>query len=90
MQLLDLPGIVEGAKDGKGRGRQVIATAYTCSIILIVLDCMKPLHHKRILDKELHGFGIRLNKKPPNITVVKKEKGGVAVTVGPGYIKFYF
>jgi ribosome-interacting GTPase 1 len=23
-QLLDLPGIIEGAKDGKGRGRQVI------------------------------------------------------------------
>jgi len=25
IQLLDLPGIIEGAKDGKGRGRQVIA-----------------------------------------------------------------
>lgn len=24
-QILDLPGIIEGAKDGKGRGRQVIA-----------------------------------------------------------------
>lgn len=23
LQLLDLPGIIEGAKDGKGRGRQV-------------------------------------------------------------------
>lgn len=27
-QLLDLPGIIEGAKDGKGRGRQVIAGKY--------------------------------------------------------------
>jgi hypothetical protein len=25
IQILDLPGIIEGAKDGKGRGRQVIA-----------------------------------------------------------------
>lgn len=25
VQILDLPGIIEGAKDGKGRGRQVIA-----------------------------------------------------------------
>lgn len=25
LKLLDLPGIIEGAKDGKGRGRQVIA-----------------------------------------------------------------
>jgi len=24
IQLLDLPGIIEGAKDGKGRGRQII------------------------------------------------------------------
>lgn len=28
IQLLDLPGIIEGAKDGKGRGRQVIAGIY--------------------------------------------------------------
>lgn len=27
LQLLDLPGIIEGAKDGKGRGKQVIAVA---------------------------------------------------------------
>lgn len=27
IQILDLPGIIEGAKDGKGRGRQVIAGA---------------------------------------------------------------
>ena len=27
IQLLDLPGIIEGAKDGKGRGRQVRAPA---------------------------------------------------------------
>ena len=27
IQLLDLPGIIEGAAQGKGRGRQVIAVA---------------------------------------------------------------
>ena len=35
IQLLDLPGIIEGAKDGKGRGRQVIAVARTASLIFI-------------------------------------------------------
>ena len=34
IQLLDLPGIIEGAKDGKGRGKRVIGTARTCSLIL--------------------------------------------------------
>jgi small GTP-binding protein len=77
IQLLDLPGIIEGAKDGKGRGRQVIAVARTASLILIVLDVLKPLQHKRLIEHELEGFGIRLNKKPPNIGFKKKDKGGV-------------
>ena len=55
IQLLDLPGIIEGAKDGKGRGRQVIAVARTCSCIIIVLDAMKPLQHKTVIEKELEG-----------------------------------
>lgn len=76
-QLLDLPGIIEGAKDGKGRGRQVIAVARTCSLIFIVLDVLKPLGHKKIIERELEGFGIRLNKQPPNIGFRKKDKGGV-------------
>ncbi|XP_071946515.1 developmentally-regulated GTP-binding protein 1 isoform X1 [Antedon mediterranea] len=80
IQLLDLPGIIEGAKDGKGRGRQVIAVARTCSLILIVLDVLKPLKHKKLIEHELEGFGIRLNKKPPNISYRKKDKGGINLT----------
>lgn len=77
LQILDLPGIIEGAKDGKGRGRQVIAVARTCSLIFIVLDVLKPMTHKKLIEKELEGFGIRLNKKPPSIIFKKKEKGGI-------------
>jgi len=61
IQLLDLPGIIEGAKDGKGRGRQVIGVARTCTCIMIVLDVMKPLTSRRKIEYELAGFGIRLN-----------------------------
>eukprot|EP00494_Astrolonche_serrata_P000252 UN00254 len=74
VQLLDLPGIIEGAKDGKGRGKQVIGVARTCDCILLVLDASKPLTHKSIIERELEGFGIRVNKKPPNISV-RKTKG---------------
>jgi len=74
-----LPGIIEGAKDGKGRGKQVIGVARTCSLILIVLDAMKPLTHKRIIERELEGFGIRLNKRPPDIIIKRKEKGGLNI-----------
>ena len=83
-QMLDLPGIIEGAKDGKGRGRQVIAVARTCSLIFIVLDVLKPLQHKRLIEKELEGFGIRLNKTPPNIAFKKKDEGGINLAMQVG------
>ncbi|KAK5937128.1 GTP-binding protein rbg1 [Knufia obscura] len=80
IQMLDLPGIIQGAKDGKGRGRQVIAVAKSCQLIFIVLDVNKPLTDKRVIENELEGFGIRINKQPPNIKVNKKDKGGLNIT----------
>jgi small GTP-binding protein len=80
LQVLDLPGIIQGAKDGKGRGKQVIAVARTCNLIFIVLDVLKPLKDLAVLTDELEGFGIRLNKRAPNITVKKRETGGISIT----------
>jgi ribosome-interacting GTPase 1 len=34
----------------------------------------------QLIEHELEGFGIRLNKKPPNITYKRKDKGGIAFT----------
>ena len=84
MQLLDLPGIIEGAKDGKGRGKQVIGVARTCTCILIVLDCQKPMTDKRIIERELEGFGIRLNRSKPDIILKRKDRGGVNITKAHG------
>lgn len=77
IQVLDLPGIIEGAAGGRGRGRQVISTARTCNLILVVLDSGKPVTHKKIIESELFGFGIRINQKPPKVKIVKKEQGGI-------------
>jgi len=82
IQLLDLPGIIEGAKDGKGRGKQVIGVARTCNLILLVLDALKPLTDKKKIEYELEGFGIRLNKSPPKLMVKKKAKGGIGIMRG--------
>lgn len=54
--------------------------ARTCNLIFIVLDVLKPLGDKKIIESELEGFGIRLNKRPPAILVRRKEKGGIAIT----------
>ena len=50
-------------------------------MILIVLDVLRPLIHKKILENELEGFGIRLNKQPPNIHFKRKDKGGINLQV---------
>lgn len=65
--MLDLPGIIEGAKDGKGRGRQVISTARTCNLILIILDCLKPLTHKKV---RLYYSLVVIGKKHESIAVL--------------------
>ncbi|THG14556.1 hypothetical protein TEA_002588 [Camellia sinensis var. sinensis] len=65
IQLLDLPGIIEGASEGKGRGRQVIAVSKSSDIVLMVLDASKSEGHRQILTKELEAVGLRLNKRPP-------------------------
>ena len=78
IQLLDLPGIIEGAAQGKGRGRQVIAVARTADLIFMVLDATKQDIHKDLLEAELESVGIRLNQRPPNIYYKEKKGGGVS------------
>ena len=67
IQLLDLPGIIEGASQGKGRGRQVIAVAKTSDLILMMLDATKGTRQRELLEKELEAVGIRVNREKPNI-----------------------
>ncbi|KAL0415054.1 UNVERIFIED_CONTAM: Developmentally-regulated G-protein 2 [Sesamum latifolium] len=73
IQLLDLPGIIEGASEGKGRGRQVIAVAKSSDIVLMVLDASKSEGHRQILTRELEAVGLRLNKRPPQNQSLVRE-----------------
>lgn len=34
----------------------------------------------QVEQNELEGFGIRLNKQPPNLTFKRKDRGGVNLT----------
>ncbi|MCJ1466895.1 hypothetical protein MMC07_005517 [Pseudocyphellaria aurata] len=71
IQVLDLPGIIEGASEGKGRGRQVISAAkrsyvhQTSDLILMILDATKRAEQRALLEGELEAVGIRLNREPP-------------------------
>ncbi|KAF2151140.1 P-loop containing nucleoside triphosphate hydrolase protein [Myriangium duriaei CBS 260.36] len=80
IQVLDLPGIIEGASEGKGRGRQVISAAKTSDMILMVLDATKRAEQRALLETELEAVGIRLNRDPPNIYLKQKKAGGMKIT----------
>lgn len=74
IQILDLPGIIDGASSNKGRGKQVIGVARTADLILMMLDPRRK-EDKYILSNELGRMGIRLNKKQPNIMLVRGGNG---------------
>eukprot|EP00768_Dysnectes_brevis_P002144 gnl/Dysnectes_brevis/1678_a1908_1052.p1 GENE.gnl/Dysnectes_brevis/1678_a1908_1052~~gnl/Dysnectes_brevis/1678_a1908_1052.p1 ORF type:complete len:370 (+),score=122.95 gnl/Dysnectes_brevis/1678_a1908_1052:514-1623(+) len=80
IQLLDLPGIVQGAARGVGRGRQVIATARTADLIIMMLDACHADRERKALTEELRGMGIRLNCSEPDIELQVRERGGVHYT----------
>jgi len=80
IQLLDLPGIIEGASQGKGRGRQVIAVAKTADLILMMLDATKGDKQRELLERELEEVGIRLNRSKPGIYFKRKATGGIKFT----------
>lgn len=78
IQILDVPGIVMGAASGRGRGKEVLATALSSDLVLILLEVNNPEHLPVIL-QELYDTNIRLNKKKPNVKITKTAKGGVRV-----------
>ena len=82
IQLLDLPGIIEGASEGKGRGRQVIGVARSADLVLLVVDAGsgKAERQRELLERELHAVGLRLNERPPNVYYKRKATGGVMVS----------
>jgi ribosome-interacting GTPase 1 len=78
IQVLDMPGIIEGASGGKGFGRRVLSVARSADLVLIVLDVFQP-HHLSVLKKELAEAGIRLDEQPPKILIEKTATGGISV-----------
>jgi small GTP-binding protein len=79
IQLLDLPGIIEGAAEGRGRGKEIISVVRSADIIIILLD-VNGIDKYELICKELESFGIRLNKKQPDIVIRKLSQGGITIT----------
>ncbi|MHA1685588.1 MAG: OBG GTPase family GTP-binding protein [Candidatus Heimdallarchaeaceae archaeon] len=80
IQVIDLPGIIEGASLGKGRGREILAVARTADMIMIMLDPFDTEYYYRFIMDELRKVAIRPGQEKPDITIKKTDKGGIALS----------
>ena len=79
IQILDMPGIIAGASLNKGRGKEVIAAARNSDLILLTLDAKQAKKHLPVILRELEQSAIRLNRRPKDINVYYRERGGINI-----------
>jgi len=78
VQMLDLPGIVEGAASNKGFGKKVISVIRAADMVILITD-VKRIGWFRTVEEELYKAGIRLGQKPPKVLVRRLGKGAIQV-----------
>src|SRR6202521_3681799 len=75
--VADIPGLIEGASEGKGLGLQFLRHIERTSILLFLLDgsdtLQPPEDAYEILKKELKAFSKELMKKPRMILITKAD-----------------
>ncbi len=73
--MADIPGIIEGAHDGKGLGTQFLRHIQRTKILLFLIDINStdPFQDYQILKKELHLYDTYLDKKPHLIVLSKLD-----------------
>ncbi|SDJ93668.1 hypothetical protein SAMN05216226_11264 [Halovenus aranensis] len=78
IQMLDVPGLIEGAAGGRGDGQEVLSVVRTADLVVFVLSVFEIDQYER-LHTELYKNGIRLDTGPPRISVRPKGKDGISI-----------
>ncbi|MGB1845885.1 MAG: GTPase [Candidatus Poseidoniaceae archaeon] len=78
IQILDLPGLIKGAAEGKGRGKEILGVIRAADMVLFIVDPFQDGHFD-VLYRELHNAGLRLNEERPPVFIVRSDKGGIDV-----------
>ena len=78
IQILDLPGLIKGASEGKGRGREILNVIRSADMTLFIVDPFQDGHFN-VLHRELHNAGLRLNETKPPVFIKRVDKGGIDV-----------
>jgi len=81
IQILDIPGVVEGVSSGKGRGKEILSVVRNADLVLMMVDASdadKAMKQLNVIEDELYKAGFRLNQKRPDVIVQKKNSGGIS------------
>lgn len=78
IQILDVPGLIGGAADGRGGGTQVLSVVRNAEFVVIMFDPEEMREDE--IKSELYDAGIRINKQPPDMKVEKKGRGGINIS----------
>lgn len=78
IQILDVPGLIEGASKGRGRGREVLSVVRGSSLLVFIAEVGKEDSFSK-MEAELVEAGIRINTEKPKIRIEKKLKGGIVI-----------
>lgn len=78
IQILDVPGLIGGAAEGRGGGTQVLSVVRNADLVLVMLDPEEMRYD--IITGELYDAGIRVNMSPPDMKVEKKGRGGINIS----------
>lgn len=76
--MADLPGLIEGASQGKGLGHQFLKHIERCRVIVHILDMggeegRDPLEDYRIINDELASYKLRLLERPQIVVANKMD-----------------
>ncbi|MCO6041466.1 OBG GTPase family GTP-binding protein [Thermococcus alcaliphilus] len=80
IQLVEVPGLIEGAALGKGMGTQLLSVIRNADAIAIVVDLSQdPIKQMEIILKEFERAGIKINKRKPKVEIKRMPMGGIVI-----------
>ncbi|MFC1775215.1 OBG GTPase family GTP-binding protein, partial [Nanoarchaeota archaeon] len=79
IQILDVPGILQGAASGKGRGKEVLSMVRGSDLVIVLIDALQP-QAEPVIMRELHEFGVRINQTYPDVKIMKHARGGISIS----------
>ncbi len=78
IQMLDLPGLIQGAHIGRGGSMKIISVVRIADLVLFVIDINSYQNLYQLID-ELNMLNIRVNKKKPNMRMEVGKVGGMKI-----------